>query len=118
MQQEAAAEAAQYVENSSAASHSRSHSDSNDVSNDIEHDSYSDPIDLINARENAKQSYQIGEYYHSKQSSSASRDSLFNSDENYSNPVDSLRNAAALSDLNHNASPPRPSKKQSSKPPR
>ena len=111
MQQEAA-EGAQYVENSSAVSHTRSHSDSND----IEHDSYSDPIDLINARENAKQSYQAGEYFHSKQSSGASRDSLF-SDENYSNPVDSLRNAA-LTDPNHNASPPRPSKKHSSKQPR
>lgn len=111
MQQEAA-EGAQYVENSSAVSHTRSHSDSND----IEHDSYSDPIDLINARENAKQSYQSGEYFHSKQSSGASRDSLF-SDENYSNPVDSLRNAA-LNDPNHNASPPRPSKKHSSKQPR
>ncbi|XP_055296042.1 inner centromere protein A [Sitodiplosis mosellana] len=111
MQQEAA-EGAQYVENSSAVSHTRSHSDSND----IEHDSYSDPIDLINARENAKQLYQAGEYFHSKQSSGASRDSLFN-DENYSNPVDSLRNAA-LNDSNHNASPPRPSKKVSSKQPR
>lgn len=113
LQQEAAEASAQYVENSSAASHTRSHSDSND----IEHDSYSDPIDLINARENAKQSsYQAGEYYHSKQSSSASRDSLFHSDEPYSNPVDSLRNAAI--DKNHNASPPKPSKKQSSKAPR
>lgn len=114
LQQEAAEASAQYVENSSAVSHTRSHSDSND----IEHDSYSDPIDLINARENAKQSsYQAGEYYHSKQSSSASRDSLFHSDEPYSNPVDSLRNASVI-DKNHNASPPRPSKKQSSKAPR
>lgn len=112
MQQESP-ENAQYVENSSAISHSRSHSDSND----IEHDSYSDPIDLIQARENAKLAYQAGEYFHSKQSSGASRDSLFHSDENYSNPVDSLRNAA-LVDPNHNASPPRPSKKQSSKQPR
>lgn len=112
MQQESI-EGAQYVENSSAVSHTRSHSDSND----IEHDSYSDPIDLINARENAKQSYQAGEYIHSKQSSGASRDSLFHSDENYSNPVDSLR-SAVLIDPNHNASPPRPSKKHSSKQPR
>lgn len=111
MQQEAA-EGAQYVENSSAISHTRSHSEH---SNDIEHDSYSDPIDLINARENAK--LQAGEYFHSKQSSNASRDSLFHSDENYSNPVDSLRNAA-ITDSNHNASPPRPSKKHSSKQPR
>lgn len=116
LQQESAEGSAQYVENSSAVSHTRSHSDSND----IEHDSYSDPIDLINARENAKQSSsysQAGEYYHSKQSSSASRDSLFHSDEPYSNPVDSLRNATVI-DKNHNASPPRPSKKQSSKAPR
>lgn len=112
MQQEAV-EGAQYVENSSAVSHTRSHSDSND----IEHESYSNPIDLINARENVKQPYPAGEYFHSKQSSSASRDSLFNSDENYSNPVDSLRNAA-INDPNHNASPPRPAKKHSSKQPR
>lgn len=112
MQQENG-EGAQYVENSSAVSHTRSHSDSND----IEHDSYSNPIDLVNVRENTQQSYQAGEYFHSKQSSGASRDSLFHSDENYANPVDSLRNAAMV-DSNQNASPPRPSKKQSSKPPR
>lgn len=112
MQQETS-EGAHYVENSSAISHSRSHSDSND----IEHESYSDPIDLIQARENAKQAYQAGEYYHSKQSSGASRDSLYQTDENYSNPIDSLRNAA-LNDPNHNASPPKPNKKQSSKQPR
>lgn len=107
------AETAQYVENSSAVSHTRSHSDSND----IEHDSYSNPIDLISARENAPQLYQPEEYFHSKQSSGASRDSLFHSDENYSNPVDSLRNAA-MNESNQNASPPKPSKKQSSKAPR
>lgn len=110
LQQESTESSAQYVENSSAVSHTRSHSDSND----IEHDSYSDPIDLINARENSKQSsHQAGEYYHSKQSSGASRDSLFHSDEPYSNPVDSLRNANVV-DKNHNASPPRPNKKPSS----
>lgn len=113
MQQEAA-EAAQYVENSSAVSHTRSHSDSND----IEHESYSNPIDLINAQENVKHTFQAGEYFHSKQSSGASRDSLFHSDENYSNPVDSLRNAALVDANQNNASPPKPSKKQSSKPPR
>lgn len=109
MQQDTA-ETVQYVENSSVASHSRSHSDSID----IEHDPYSDPIDLINARENAKQSFQAGEYFHSKQSSGASRDSLFNSDENYSNPVDSLRNAA-MNDSIQNGSPPKPNKKHSNK---
>lgn len=115
MQQEAGEASAQYVENSSAASHTRSHSDSND----IEHDSYSDPIDLINARQNVKHSaHETGEYFHSKQSSGASRDSLFHSDEPYSNPVDSLRNVPTATDKNQNASPPRPAKKQSSKAPR
>lgn len=109
-------EGAQYVENSSAISHTRSHSGHSDT-NDIEHESYSNPIDLINAQDNVKHSFQPGEYFHSKQSSGASRDSLFHSDENYSNPVDSLRNAAMV-DANLNASPPRPSKKQSSKQPR
>lgn len=113
LQQESAGEGAQYVENSSSASQTRSHSGSND----IEHESYSDPIDLINARENAKQAYQAGEYFHSKQSSGASRDSLFHSDENYSNPVDSIRNEA-MSDPNHNGSPPRPNKKPTKKPSR
>lgn len=113
MQQESV-EGAQYVENSSAVSHTRS----NSGSNDIEHDSYSDPIDLINARENVKQSYQAGEYFHSKQSSGASRDSLFHSDENYSNPVDSIRNEA-MNDPNHNgASPPRQNKKPTKNPSR
>lgn len=113
MQQEST-EGAQYVENSSSVSHTRSHSGSND----IEHESYSDPIDLINARENAKQiPHQPDEYFHSKQSSGASRDSLFHSDENYSNPVDSIRNEA-INDPNHNASPPRPDKKPNKKPSR
>lgn len=106
MQQESEEAGAQCLEPSNAhISHSRSHSDSND----IEHESYSDPIDLIQARENAKHSYQSGEYFHSKQSSSASRDSLFNSDENYAHPIDSLR-ANGMNDQNHNVSPPRPSK--------
>lgn len=102
MQQEA--EAVSIME-SSQISHSRSHSDSND----IEHDSYSDPIDLVTVRENAKHSYQSGEYLHSKQSSSASKDSLFQNEENYSNPIDSLR-TTQMTDSNHNVSPPRPSK--------
>lgn len=98
---------AQYVENASAISHTRSHSDPND----IEHDSYSDPIDLIQARENARQAQLLNGFAHSKQSSGASRDSLFHSDENsYSNPVDSLR-AATASEASHNVSPPRPAKK-------
>lgn len=103
---------AQYVENASAISHTRSHSDPND----IEHDSYSDPIDLIQARENARQAQQVnGNYAHSKQSSGASRDSLFHSDENsYSNPVDSLRAAAAI-ETSHNVSPPRPTKQHLNK---
>lgn len=110
-------ESAQYVENASASSHTRSHSDPND----IEHDSYSDPIDLIQARENARQTSQLSEYVHSKQSSSASRDSLFHSDENsYSNPVDSLRAAAAAAavDPNANVTPPRPSKQHLKSSPR
>lgn len=111
-------ESAQYVENTSAISHTRSHSDPND----IEHDSYSDPIDLIQARENAaRQASQLSEYVHSKQSSSASRDSLFHSDENsYSNPVDSLRAAAAAAavDPNVNVTPPRPSKQHLKSSPR
>lgn len=97
---------AQYVEGGSVISHTRSHSDSND----IEHDSYSDPIDLIQAREIARQQ---NDYIHSKQSSGASRDSLFQSDENsYSNPVDSLR---VTNETNQNVSPPRPSKQHLSK---
>lgn len=105
MQQEAE-EGAQGLEPSIAhISHSRSHSDPND----IEHESYSDPIDLINVRENAKHSYQSGEYFHSKQSSGASRDSLFQNDENYSHPIDSLR-SNVTNDQNQNVSPPRPSK--------
>lgn len=47
---------------------------------------------------------------HSKQSSGASRDSLFHSDENYSNPIDSLKATAVVNDTNHNITPPRPSK--------
>lgn len=105
--QQEGAEVGQYLETPNPhISHSRSHSDSND----IEHDSYSDPIDLINARENAKHSYQMGEHFHSKQSSNASRDSLFHSDEAYSHPIDSLRATSSANDPNRNVSPPRPSK--------
>lgn len=78
-------------------------------------DSYSDPIDLITARENGK--HRPNEYFHSKQSSGASRDSLF-SDENYSTPIDILKSSAqspksvSSNDSNYVALPPpaRPTK--------
>lgn len=93
MQQEAPVNGAQSVHsnNSISPSHSRSVSDPAD----FDGDSYSDPIDLIAHRDNGQHrhsSYRPGEHVHSKQSSGASRDSMIYSDENYSNPVDMLRN--------------------------
>lgn len=78
--------------------HSRSQSDPAEMDGD----SYSDPIDLI-ANPNAEMSrshpaynnpmaHRAGEYYHVKQGSGASRDSLMYSDENYSNPIDMVKN--------------------------
>lgn len=92
-------------------SHSRTQSDPTDMDGD----SYSDPIDLITARENGK--HRPNEYFHSKQSSGASRDSLF-SDENYSTPIDILKSSAqspksvSSNDSNYVALPPpaRPTK--------
>lgn len=91
--------------------HSRTQSDPADMDGD----SYSDPIDLITARENGK--HRPMEYFHSKQSSGASRDSLIYSDENYSNPIDLLKGSAqspksvSSNDSNYNAAAPsRPTK--------
>lgn len=89
--------------------HSRTQSDPTDM----DADSYSDPIDLITARENGK--HRPAEYFHSKQSSGASRDSFIYNDENYSNPIDILKASAqspksvSSNDSNYNA-PTRPTK--------
>lgn len=97
MQQET--EEARHVEGAAPpSSHHRQHSDLADP----EHDSYSDPIDLINAQENAnKHRPPSAEYVHSKQNSDASRDSYLYTDDSYSNPID------MMNDPNHNVSPPR-----------
>lgn len=91
--------------------HSRTQSDPADMDGD----SYSDPIDLITARENGK--HRPTEYFHSKQSSGASRDSFIYNDENYSNPIDILKGSAqspksvSSNDSNYNAiAPTRPTK--------
>lgn len=90
---------------------SPNHSHTQSDPTDMDGDSYSDPIDLITVRENGKQ--RPAEYFHSKQSSGASRDSLFYSDENYSNPIDILKSSSSAqsprsvssNDSNYNAAP-------------
>lgn len=71
---------------------------------EMDGDSYSDPIDLIanpaqdhnnmsrsHPAYNNPMAHRAGEYYHAKQGSGASRDSLLFSDENYSNPIDMVK---------------------------
>lgn len=94
-QQEGAENGAQLIPE-----HSRSKSDPVEMDGD----SYSDPIDLItnpNQDHNMSRSHpsynnpmahHASEYYHVKQGSGTSRDSLLYSDENYSNPVDMVKN--------------------------
>lgn len=80
--------------------HARSRSDPLEMDGD----SYSDPIDLItnpgpdhglmsrsHPTYNNPMAQRAGEYYHAKQGSGASRDSLPFSDENYSNPIDMVK---------------------------
>ena len=90
MQQEA--ENAQNGGRIGSPNHPRSHSDPAE----FDGDSYSDPIDCLPVESGLTRPYhnpmsRPGEYYHSKQSSGASRDSALLSDENYSNPIDLIK---------------------------
>lgn len=95
MQQDST-ENVQYTENSPT-KHSQAQTQAE--LDEIDVDSYSNPIDLIVSHENGKPStgYRPGEYFHSKQSSGASRDSLIYSDESYSNPIDLIKSSSSTS---------------------
>lgn len=107
MQQEGAEIGAQLIPE-----HSRSKSDPVEMDGD----SYSDPIDLItnpNPDQNMSRSHpsynnpmahRAGEYYHVKQGSGTSRDSLMYSDENYSNPVDMVKSPQQANRRDHTSS--------------